>query len=47
MKKAYKIVVGAPEGKRIFEMCRCKWETNLRICFKKCAGVWNDFTVLL
>jgi hypothetical protein len=46
MKKAYKIVVETLEGTRIFKMCKYKWENNLRIHFKKCAVVWNDFTVL-
>jgi hypothetical protein len=31
MRKAYKIVVGKPEGKRPFGTRRCRWKDNIKM----------------
>jgi hypothetical protein len=41
MRKAYKIFVGMPEGKRQFGRPRCRWEDNIVADFSEivCEGV--------
>jgi hypothetical protein len=35
IKRAYKIVVGRPERKRLFGRPRCRWKVNIKLDLKK------------
>jgi hypothetical protein len=42
MRKAYKILVGKPEGKRPHGRPKCRWEDNIEMGLKEWSGkVWT------
>jgi hypothetical protein len=40
MRKAYKISIGKPEGKRPLERPRRRYEDNIKMDFRK---IWSEF----
>jgi hypothetical protein len=42
--KAYKMLVGKPEGKRSLGRPRCRWEDNIRMARRKVECVKSAFT---
>jgi hypothetical protein len=48
-RKAYKVLVGKPEGKRPLERPRRRWEFGIRMDLREIGwggGEWNGFTWL-
>jgi hypothetical protein len=46
-RNVYRVVVGKPEGKRLFERPRRRWEDGIKIDFRDIGwGVWSGSTWL-
>jgi hypothetical protein len=39
-RNAYTIIVGKPEGKRLIQRLRCRWEDNIKIDLREIG--WDD-----